>query len=550
MRKDIKKDMKNSDIKSSELNTSDSTYNYNKNYDYKDYKDKNIRNININNDIDNGADNNIAASNDSDIINSKYETVIGLETHVELSTETKMFCGCKLSFGEKPNTYTCPVCLGHPGSLPVINKKAIESAIKIALALNCTINSHTVFHRKNYFYPDMPKNYQISQYDLPIGVNGYIDINMGSYIRRVGITRVHIEEDTGKLIHIGATGRINEANYSIVDFNRAGTPLVEIVTMPDIKSPLEAKQYMITLRNTLLMLNVSDCSMEEGSIRSDANVSVKLKESDKLGIRTEIKNLNSFKFLQKGLEYEVERQINVLESGREVIQQTRHYDNKTQTTKVLREKEEAHDYRYFPDPDLVPMKISLDWINEIKNTLPELPGAREKRYKTSLGLSDYDSSFLANNFEISSYFEEALKYHDNAKAICNWIMGDFTSFINKDSISISESKVSPQSLASLVKMIDSQEINIKIAKSVFEEMYASGKTPQEIISDKNLKQINNADELDLLVDEIISKNPDAVVQYKAGKTKALGFLVGQIMAKTQGKANPKIVNELIIKKLS
>jgi aspartyl-tRNA(Asn)/glutamyl-tRNA(Gln) amidotransferase subunit B len=483
-------------------------------------------------------------------ITNRYETVIGLETHVELFTETKMFCGCRLSFGEKPNTYTCPVCLGHPGSLPVINKKAIESAVKVALALNCSINGYTIFHRKNYFYPDMPKNYQISQYDLPIGLNGYLDINMGTYTRRVGITRVHIEEDTGKLIHIGSTGRINDADYSIVDFNRAGTPLIEIVTMPDIKSPEEAKQYMINLRNTLLMLNVSDCSMEEGSIRSDANISIKLTTSKELGTRSEIKNLNSFKFLQKGLEYEVLRQIDILKSGGEVVQQTRHYDNKSQTTKALRDKEEAHDYRYFADPDLVPINISQDWIDEIKNTLPELPGAREKRYKDTLGLSDYDSSFMANDFAISSYFEEVLKYHDNAKSVCNWIMGDFSAFLNKDSIPIGESRISPQNLGKLVKMIDSQEINNKIAKTVFLEMYNTGENPENIILRNGLNQISDAGELETIIEEVILKNPDAITQYKAGKTKAIGFLVGQVMAKTQGKANPQIVNEIIVKKIS
>jgi aspartyl-tRNA(Asn)/glutamyl-tRNA(Gln) amidotransferase subunit B len=483
-------------------------------------------------------------------ITIEYDTVIGLETHVELFTQTKMFCGCSLSFGEKPNTYTCPVCLGHPGSLPVINKKAIESAVKVALALNCSINGWTIFHRKNYFYPDMPKNYQISQYDFPIGVEGYLDINMGTYSRRVGITRVHIEEDTGKLIHIGSTGRINDADYSIVDFNRAGTPLIEIVTMPDIKSPEEAKQYMVTLRNTLLTLNVSDCSMEEGSIRSDANISLKLKTAKELGTRTEIKNLNSFKFLQKSLEYEVSRQADILKSGREVIQQTRHYDNKSQTTKALRDKEEAHDYRYFPDPDLVPININKDWINEIKNTLTELPSAREKRYRDFLGLSDYDSSFLANDLEISKYFEEVLKYHDNAKSVCNWIMGDFSAFINKDSISIRESKVSPQDLGELVQMIDSQEINSKIAKAVFLEMYNTGNNPKQIISRNDLNQISDKGELESVVIDVIQKNPDAVIQFKAGKVKAIGFLVGQVMARTQGKANPQIVNEIVIKKIS
>jgi aspartyl-tRNA(Asn)/glutamyl-tRNA(Gln) amidotransferase subunit B len=483
-------------------------------------------------------------------IKGRYDTVIGLETHVELYTETKMFCGCKLSFGEKPNTHTCPVCLGHPGSLPVINKKAIESAVKVALALNCRINEYTIFHRKNYFYPDMPKNYQISQYDLPIGENGYLDINMGAHTRRIGITRVHIEEDTGKLIHIGSTGRINDADYSIVDFNRAGTPLIEIVSMPDIKSPEEAKQYMITLRNTLLMLDVSDCSMEEGSIRSDANISVKLTTSDELGTRTEIKNLNSFKFLQKGLEYEVHRQIDTLESGKEVIQQTRHYDNKSQTTKALRDKEEAHDYRYFPDPDLVPINMMQDWISKIKNDLPELPGTREKRYKDTLGLSGYDSSFLANDFEISGFFEETLKYTCNAKAACNWIMSDFSAFINKDLISIRESRISPQNLGELVKMVDTQEINSKIAKIVFLEMYGTGESPKQIILKKGLNQINDTRELESIIDEVILKNPDAITQYKEGKVKAIGFLVGQVMAGTQGKANPQIVNEIIIKKIT
>ncbi|MDD5658988.1 MAG: Asp-tRNA(Asn)/Glu-tRNA(Gln) amidotransferase subunit GatB [Actinomycetota bacterium] len=483
-------------------------------------------------------------------IKNEYETVIGLETHVELSTETKMFCGCKLSFGAQPNTYTCPICLGHPGSLPVINKKAIENAIKIALALNCNICENAVFHRKNYFYPDMPKNYQISQFDMPVGINGYIDVDMGSYVRKVRVTRVHVEEDTGKLIHIGSTGRISEADYSIVDFNRAGTPLIEIVTMPDIKSPDEAKQYMITLRNILLTLDVSDCSMEEGSIRSDANVSVKLISSDKLGTRTEIKNLNSFRFLQRGLEYEVDRHIDIIKSGGKVIQQTRHYDNKTQTTMVLREKEEAHDYRYFPDPDLVPMKIKEDWINKIKDTIPELPSAKEKRYKDFLGLSDYDSSFMANDFEISSYFEEVLKHHDNAKAACNWIMGDFSAFINKDGITLRQSKITPENLAGLIKMIDSKEINGKIAKLVFEEMYNTGKNPTDIILEKGLKQINDTEKLEKIIDEVILKNPDAVSQYKSGKSKAISYLVGQVMAKTHGKANPQIVNEIIIKKLS
>lgn len=479
-----------------------------------------------------------------------FEAVIGLETHVELSTKTKMFCGCKLSFGEKPNKYTCPVCLGHPGSLPVVNKRAVEYTIKIALALNCKINSYTVFHRKNYFYPDMPKNYQISQYDLPVGTEGYVDVNMGSYVRRVGIMRVHMEEDTGKLIHGGLTGRISEAEYSIVDFNRAGTPLIEIVTKPDLKNSEEAKQYLITLRNIILFLGVSDCNMEEGSLRCDANVSVKLNSSDKLGTRTEVKNLNSFKFLQKALEYEISRQIDLIMSDKKVLQQTRHYDSRTQTTKALRTKEEAHDYRYFPDPDLVPIKIKDELIKKIKKTIPELPIEKERRYRKIYGLSDYDSQFMANDFEISYYFEEVISFHNNAKAACNWIMGDFSSFLNKDQITIRQSKIKAEALANLIKMIDEGEISTKIAKTVFEEMYDTGEDPKTIVNKKGLKQINNLDELEKIVVEIIEKNQNVVSQFKSGKTKAVGFLVGQVMAKTQGKANPQIVNELILKKLS
>ncbi|MDD3520496.1 MAG: Asp-tRNA(Asn)/Glu-tRNA(Gln) amidotransferase subunit GatB [Actinomycetota bacterium] len=481
----------------------------------------------------------------------RFETIIGLETHVELSTKTKMFCGCRLSFGEKPNSNTCPVCLGHPGSLPVVNKKAVEYAMKIALALNCRINEYTIFHRKNYFYPDMTKNYQISQFDIPIGVGGFVDVNMGDYVRRVGITRVHMEEDAGKLVHSGTTGRISEADYSIGDFNRAGTPLIEIVTEPEIKSPLEAKQYMITLRNILLYLDVSDCSMEEGSLRCDANISVKLKGSDKLGTRAEIKNLNSFKFIQKALEYEVGRQISLINSGKKVIQQTRHYDDKTQSTKALRSKEEAHDYRYFPDPDLVPININESWIKEVRDSIPELPNQKEQRYNDKFGLSDYDSSLLASDFEISCYFEKALaSYDSNAKGICNWLMGDFSAFLNKDQISINESKIKPEHLAGLVKLIDDGKISSKIAKSVFEEMYLKGTDPNEIIKEKGLEQISDEHELESIIKEVINNNPDAVNQYKSGKVKAIGFLVGQVMQKTKGKANPTLVNEIIIKKLS
>jgi len=481
---------------------------------------------------------------------NEYEPVIGLETHVELYTNTKMFCGCRLSFGEEKNIYTCPVCLGHPGSLPVINKKAIEYAAKIALTLNCKIKKYTIFHRKNYFYPDMPKNYQISQYDLPLGVGGYLDVDMGGYIRRVRITRVHMEEDTGKLLHKGTTGRISESEASIVDFNRAGTPLIEIVTEPDIRSPEEAKEYMIVLRNLILFLDVSDCSMEEGSLRCDANVSVRKTGEDKIGTKTEIKNLNSFKFLQKGLEYEVKRQVKVLEAGGEIIQQTRHYDSKTGTTKALRSKEEAHDYRYFPEPDLVPIYIEDKMIEDIRKTIPELPSVKAKRFEKQYSLPKYDSSFLANNKDLADYFEQCCKHYDNAKNIANWIMSDFSALLNKEKMTIKDSRVTPENLCKMLGIIDKGKINSKIAKSVFEEMFSTGGNPQKIIEDRGLEQISDEGLLEAIIEEVIKDNPGVVEQFREGKDKAIGFLIGRVMAKTKGKANPGIVNDIITKKLS
>jgi len=482
-------------------------------------------------------------------MSKKYESVIGLETHIELYTNTKMFCGCKLSFGEESNTHTCPVCLGHPGSLPVINKKAVEYAIKIALALNCKINKYTIFHRKNYFYPDQAKNYQISQYDLPLGVGGYLDVDMGDYVRRVGITRVHMEEDTGKLLHTGKTGRISESGASVVDFNRGGTPLVEIVTEPDIRSPEEAKEYLINLRNLVLYLDVGNCNMEEGSLRCDANISVKKVDQEKIGTKTEIKNLNSFKFLQKGLEYEVKRQISLLESGEKVIQQTRHYDNKTNTTRLLRSKEEAHDYRYFPEPDLVPMYIENKVVEDIKHTIVELPAGKAKRFRKQYSLPKYDSIFIANDKDAAYYFEECCKFYDNTKNVSNWIMGDFSSLINKEGVNIKDSKVKPEHLAAMLKMIDSDKISSKMAKSVFEEMFSTGKNPQKIIEERGLEQISDRKLLDEVVEEIIKENPGPVEQYRSGKKKAIGFLMGKVMAKTKGKANPKMAVDIIVEKL-
>lgn len=479
----------------------------------------------------------------------KYEAVMGLETHVELLTETKMFCGCKISFGEDKNIYTCPVCLGHPGTLPVVNKKAVEYALKIALALNCSINHYTIFHRKNYFYPDQSKNYQISQFDLPLGVKGYLDLDMGDYTRRVNITRVHMEEDTGKLVHTGSTGRISEAGASIVDFNRCGTPLIEIVTEPDIRTPEEARQYMVELRNLILYLEVSDCSMEQGSLRCDANVSIRKQGAGTLGTKTEIKNLNSFKFLQKGLAYEIKRQTALLESGKEVIQQTRHYDNNTDTTKALRSKEEAHDYRYFPDPDLVPLNIEQELIDRVAASIPELPQQKAARFKKQYGLSGYDADFLANDTYMSQYFEDVCQHYGDAKAVCNWIMGDFSALVNQQQIPFEKAKVKARDLAEMLKMIDSGKISSKIAKSVFEQMFSTGRKPEAIIEEQGLTQISDTGLLQGIIDEVIGNNPEAVSQYREGKQKAIGFLIGQVMARTKGKANPKLVNEMIVKKI-
>ncbi len=480
----------------------------------------------------------------------KYESVIGLEAHVELSTRTKMFCGCKLSFGEEKNTYTCAVCLGHPGSLPVINKKAVEYATKIAVALNCRINTDTIFHRKNYFYPDMPKNYQISQYDMPLGVGGFLEVDMGDHIRRVNITRVHMEEDTGKLLHTGSTGRISESEASIVDFNRAGTPLIEIVTEPDIRSPEEAKQYMIALRNLILYLDVSNCSMEEGSLRCDANVSLREAGQKKLGTKAEIKNLNSFRFLQRGLEYEIKRQTKILQSGKKVVQQTRHFDNKTDTTKALRSKEEAHDYRYLPEPDLVPIQMDESVVKEAAGNIPELPAEKAVRFQQEYGLSKYDSNFLAGDRALAGYFEECTGHHDNAKAIANWIMGDFSALANKEKIAIKDSKVTPKDLCGMLKIIDSGVISSKIAKSVFEDMFKTGRDPQAIIEERGLEQISDEGELGSIVDRVIAQNPGPAQEYREGKKKAIGFLIGKVMAETGGKANPRLVNEMVAKKLN
>lgn len=479
-----------------------------------------------------------------------YETVIGLEIHVELSTESKMFCGCSVTFGEPPNTHTCPICLGHPGVLPVINKTAVEYAIKIALALDCQIALVNQFHRKNYFYPDMPKDYQISQYDLPLGVKGYLDAESDGKVHRIGITRVHMEEDTGKLVHVSETGRIRGAEYSLVDFNRAGTPLIEIVTEPDITSPEEAKTFLQKLRSIILALGVSDCNMEEGSLRCDANISIRPKGVKEKGVKTEVKNMNSFRALQKALTYEVERQKRILEEGGEVVQETRHWDDATSVTTVLRTKEEESDYRYFPDPDLVPLQLDQAYIEELKASLPELPDARRERFIRDYELPVHEATLLSSTKEMGDFFEECLEDYRDAKKISNWILGELSAHLNQAGLEIDQSATTPKHLVDLLTLIDKGVISGKMAKDVFKESFETGKLPRVIVEEKSLVQITDEAALAKIVDQVVEENPKAVEDFKKGQERAVGFLVGQVMRLTQGKANPEVVNKLLKQKLT
>ncbi len=479
-----------------------------------------------------------------------YEAVIGLEIHVELLTESKMFCSCSArSFGAEPNTYTCPVCLGMPGVLPVINKQAVEYALLIAVSLNCSIPEFCQFHRKNYFYPDMPKNYQISQYDYPLGVRGRLEIEVNGERRTVGITRVHMEEDTGKLIHIGETGRISEADYTLVDFNRAGIPLIEIVTEPDLRTPEEAKEFLKTLRHTLLCLGVSDCNMEEGSLRCDANVSVRKKGETSLGVKTEIKNLNSFRALQRGLEFEISRQIDLLNKGEPLVQETRHFDANRNITTTLRTKEEAHDYRYFPDPDLVPLKIDARWVEKIKSNLPELPLEKKERFQRDYGLGAAEARLLTEDKAWADYFEETYKLFPEPKLIANWMLTELSALLNQSGLEIDESAFTPRHLADLLKLMNKKVISSKLAKMIIEESFERGVLPSVIVEEKGLVQISSEVELKALVEQVLAENPGAVADYRAGKKQAAGFLVGQVMKLTQGKANPQLVVQLLEEKL-
>lgn len=472
-----------------------------------------------------------------------YEAVIGLEVHAQMLTNTKIFCGCSTKFGAEPNTQTCPVCIGMPGVLPVLNRKALEFAIRTGLATNCTISTYSRFARKNYFYPDLPKGYQISQYELPICEHGYIKIMIEGQIRKIGITRIHMEEDAGKNIHEG-TGQ-----YSFVDLNRAGVPLMEIVSEPDLRSPVEAVEYMKKLRAILRYLGVCDGNMEQGSLRCDANVSIRPVDVKEFGVKVEIKNINSFKFVEKALDYEIRRQIKVLKEGGKIIQETRLWDSGKGITESMRGKEEAHDYRYFPEPDLVPISVDKKWIDEIKASLPELPDIRRERFVSIYGLPENDANLLVSEKATADWFENAVKLGGQPKTVANWIMGDLMRLLNAENKAIEECHLEPLRLVEMLKLVEQGTISGKIAKTVFEEMYRTNKTADEIVQEKGLVQISDSGEIEKTVDEVIAKHPKEVERFKAGEEKLLGFFVGQIMKKTKGKANPQMVNELLKKKL-
>lgn len=473
----------------------------------------------------------------------KYEAVIGLEVHTELQTTTKIFCGCKTSFGAEPNTNVCPVCLGLPGVLPVLNKRVLEFAVRAGLALNCEISRFSKFDRKNYYYPDLPKNFQTSQFDLPICERGHLDIEVNGEKKQIRITRAHMEEDAGKLVHHGTS--ITDSDYSLVDYNRIGTPLLEIVTEPDMRSAKEAVAYLEKMRAILQYIGISDCRMEEGSLRCDANVSVRPVGQKELGTKTEIKNINSFKGVEKAIEYEALRQAEILEDGGKIIQETRTWDEKEGVTKSMRTKEEANDYRYFPEPDLAPFTVSEEYIEDIRKTLPELPDERRERYIANFGLSSTDAQYMTNDKDTSDYFEKVVAAGADPKASVNWIMGEFASQLSNAGIEIAKAPVTPENLAKLLALIAKGTISGKIAKKVFAEMWKDGADPEEIVKAQGLVQISDTGALKELVVKVIANNPKAVEDFKAGKKKAVGALVGQIMKETKGKANPKVINELL-----
>ena len=476
----------------------------------------------------------------------RYETVIGLEVHAQLTTNTKIFCGCSTEFGQTPNSQTCPVCLALPGALPVLNQK--ELAIRTGLATNCQIAPRSIFARKNYFYPDLPKGYQISQFELPVCEHGWLDIGLENGERkRIGITRAHMEEDAGKLVH-GDTPETS--SNSLVDLNRACTPLLEIVSEPDMRSADEAISYLKKLHQIVVYLGVCDGNLEEGSFRCDANISVRPYGQEELGTRAELKNLNSFRFIKQAIEFEVERQIDLIESGGKVVQETRLFDSNTGMTRSMRGKEDAHDYRYFPDPDLVPLVISQEWIEEVRATLPELPEAKRSRFVEELGLTAYDAEVLAADRELADYFDASVALAKDAKSCANWIMGDVLRKLKETDTTIANAPVSPELLTGLLARIADNTISGKIAKKVFEKMWQNGQTADQIIDKEGLKQVTDTGAIESLVYEAIAANQGQLAEYLGGKEKLIGFFVGKVMQASQGKANPGMVNQLLKQKLT
>jgi len=473
-----------------------------------------------------------------------YEAVIGLEVHAQLQTRSKMFCGCATEFGKPPNTQTCPVCLGMPGTLPVINRKAVEMAIRTGLALNCTIRSQNRFARKNYFYPDLPKGYQISQYEEPICERGWVDVQVGGTVKRVQIRRAHLEEDAGKNLHDGG------GSDSRVDLNRAGTPLLEIVTEPDLRSPEEVIAYLKRLRDILVYLEVCDGNMEQGSLRCEPNLSLRPVGRQELGTKVELKNINSFRFVKEALEYEIKRQTNVLGEGGKVEQETRLWDVDRGQTAVMRSKEEAHDYRYFPDPDLVPLAISEEWVEELRRTIPELPAARFQRFVTEYGLPEYDAGVLTASRALADYFEACVKLYGQPKTVSNWVMGELLRELNNSNTAVTASPVGPERLVSLLRLVDQGTVSLKVAREIFPELYASGKAPEQIVEEKGLMQVSDEAELEKLIQDVMDKNPGQLAQYRSGKEAVFSFFVGQVMKASGGKANPQKVNELLKRRLA
>jgi aspartyl-tRNA(Asn)/glutamyl-tRNA(Gln) amidotransferase subunit B len=478
---------------------------------------------------------------------AKYETVIGLEVHVQLLTNTKIFCACANRFGDAPNTNVCPVCLGLPGTLPILNKRAVELAMRASLALNCTVHEHSRFARKNYFYPDLPKGYQISQYELPLATKGWIEIDHDGAKKRIGITRLHLEEDAAKNLHEGFS---ESATKAYIDYNRCGTPLSEIVSEPDMRAPEEAYAYLTTLRQIMLYTGISDCNMEEGSLRCDANVSVCPRGAKEFGTKVEVKNLNSFRFLQKAIEFEVERQIGVLESGGRIAQETRLWNQDESCTVSMRSKEKAHDYRYFPEPDLLPVHVSDAWREEVHRLLPELPEAKRTRFISAHGLSPYDAGVLTASQSLADYFESVVKSDVGAKTAANWIQTELLRRLNDSGKEIDASPVSPAALAELLKLIESGQITGSIGKKIFATMFETGRSANEIVAAEGLGAKVDDSALEQAAREIIEKNPDNVAKFKSGNEGVFKFFVGQVMRATRGQANPQVVNDVLRKLLS